>query len=180
MGTIEEKQDNPLETIENYICQNCKEMGDYDLLVAPMSHCPEIILCSNCLETAPDCCLSPRPSLADQVISQLEAWQQETFPRNTYLYGDKGEFYVRWTPAIKHIPARFTLANVTVYEEYRGQGIFKEILKRCCESEVPVIRLECIQNPRLAAYAQKTTFPRRINVESGGELRPTTMDWVVA
>ena len=128
--------------------------------------------------------VTPRPGLIDQVLEQLEAWSVCEWPRNTYLYGDKGEFYVRWTPTIqpitpgrKPIPPTFTLANVTVYEEYRGQGLFTEILKRCCESEVPVIRLECIQNPRLAVWAKRTTFRGRTTVEVRTE--PISVDWIL-
>lgn len=121
-----------------------------------------------------------RPSLTDQVIETLEAWSLQGWPRSTYIYGDKGEIYVRWTPELQGenavIQARFTLANVKVYEEHRGQGIFKEMLRRCCESSVPVIRLECIQNQRLARYAQEARFPDRRNVETGND--PITMDWV--
>ena len=87
--------------------------------------------------------------IAIKVIEQLNQWIDYKLPQSIYIYGEEGEFYSYWTPSILKIPARFTLANITIYLEYRGKDIFKEILKQCCSTTVPVIRLECIQNKLL-------------------------------
>jgi len=84
--------------------------------------------------------------IATKVIEQLNQWIDYKLPQSIYIYGEEGEFYIRWTPSI---PAKFTLANITIYEKYRGKGIFKKILEQCCLTTVPVIRLECIQNKLL-------------------------------
>lgn len=115
--------------------------------------------------------------LARKTLEQLGEWITCEWPRNTYIYGKEGEIYIRWTPAIKGIPARFTLANVKVYEEFQSRGIFKNILSLCCATIVPVIRLECIQNPQLAIFAKAAQHPGRKTIEINTE--PPSVDWIL-
>ncbi len=119
--------------------------------------------------------------LVDKLLIQLNKWIDCEWPRNTYVYGKKGEIYCRWTPSISRkgvtIQAKFTLANITIYEEFRGKGIFKNILKACCDTSVPVIRLECIQNPRLLVFARGSKYPGRKTIEI--ETVPPSIDWIL-
>ena len=116
-----------------------------------------------------------------KVIEQLGEWITCKWPRNTYVYGKEGEFYIRWTPSITWknitIQARFTLANITVYREFREQGIFKEVLSLCCSTIVPVIRLECIQNPRLLIWAKASEHLGRKTKLI--DTQPPSVDWVL-
>lgn len=115
--------------------------------------------------------------LARKTLEQLGEWITCEWPRNTYIYGKEGEIYVRWTPSIKGIQARFTIANVQVYEEFRGNGIFRDILSLCCATIVPVIRLECIHNPRLLVFAAAAKYPGRKTIEDN--LIPPSVDWIL-
>ena len=119
--------------------------------------------------------------IAKKVIEQLGKWMPSDFPKNNYIYAKEGEFYVRWTPSItrgdRTIQAQFTLANVTVYDGFKGQGIFKEVLSLCCATDVPVIRLECIQNPRLLDFAKATEHPGRKTIKI--DTQPPSVDWIL-
>ena len=88
---------------------------------------------------------------------------------------------MRWTPEFTYLdmttPARFTIANVTVWEELRGRGIFTRLITALCATTVPVIGLECIQNPRLAEWAIGVQFPNRETRVSGHGV--PTVNWVV-
>ena len=81
--------------------------------------------------------------------------------RNSYIYEEHIEVYVRKSKRFIEGETRdfLDIANVTVEEKYRNQGVFTEFLKRASKTGRNIF-VESILNPALEHICEKQGFTK--------------------
>lgn len=110
--------------------------------------------------------------LIKKVLDQVAEWRLSPYSRNGYVYGEEGEIYLRkviWPfeyeindIAIKESSSQLHLVNIMIYDDYRDQGLMKQLLIALVESDLDVIKIELIHNAAWYLKVKNYKFPHRI------------------
>ena len=98
--------------------------------------------------------------MGDKLLNEnLKAFIEDPMsPRNTYLYGNTGQIYVR--KSMRYVNGEMSklidLANISINPEYQGQGIYKSLEKiahtTACKNNFAGIYVESVLNPQFIKY----------------------------
>ncbi len=98
--------------------------------------------------------------MGDKLLNEnLKAFIEDSMSaRNTHLYGNTGRVYVR--KSMRYVGGKMSklidLANISIDEQYQGQGIYKSLEKiahtEACKNNFAGIYVESVLNPQFIKY----------------------------
>lgn len=102
----------------------------------------------------------------DELLLKLEEMLNKyngTFGINEWVYTEKFQIYIRVTKHLinENVFPTIDISNVSVYEEYQRQGIFKAILntvENLAQQHQKIVYVESIQSEHLEAFLARQGY----------------------